>query len=113
MNERLLATRIGDTYAGRGVRLWTLNDEQGHYHGVVDLSESPLLLKLSWRRTADGQVMPVGVYRLDLRGLLDAGFIRTEPTRGRNKVRVRVVRGSDGTFGLQARSGAPYLRLDN
>lgn len=113
MVDRQLATRLQAPVAGRDVRRWTLNDQHGHYHGVVDLAESPMVLSLSWRRSADAQAAAVGTYRLDLRALLDAGLVRRETTQGAGKVRVRVVRTSDGTFRLQVRDGAPHLNLES
>lgn len=111
MEHAALCTRLAQTPAGAGIRQWPLNDDRGEHHGVVDLAESPLVLDLRWRRTSGAATNPVGVFRLDLRGLLEAGCIRTEPTRGNGKVRLRVARRVDGSFWIQARSSGPGVRL--
>ncbi|MGH9896809.1 MAG: hypothetical protein ACREA0_33380 [bacterium] len=94
-------------------RQWTLRDDnQGHHHGVVRLSESPLYLALSWKETAADPEQPVGVFRLDLRGLLEAGYIRHDPVGSSgDDVRLRVVRRADGTFWIQAKDAGPALEM--
>jgi len=64
---------------GVPVRKWTLRDDNNsHHHGIVRLSESPLYLDLSWRRTAADRPQPVGTFRLDLVALHRSGCIRSE-----------------------------------
>jgi hypothetical protein len=94
-------------------RQWTLRNDAGHHHGIVRLSESPLYLALSWKETADAPVQPVGLFRLDLRGLLAEGYIRyeSEEMKGEN-VRLRVVRRDDHAFCLQVNAKGPALVLD-
>lgn len=108
-----LVTRV---HAGiRGVRpiTWTLRrDNNAHHHGVVSLSDAPVFLDLSWRPSKDDPETPVGLFRLDLRRLLQGGFIRHEPDGvASGRARVRVVMRTDDTFALQVRTGAPSYPL--
>jgi hypothetical protein len=60
---------------GNSTRIWTLRrDNRAHCHGVVDLSESPLHLDLSWRPDSHSDAIHVGVFHLDLHGLLSGGY---------------------------------------
>jgi hypothetical protein len=94
-------------------RQWTLRDDNaGHHHGTVRLSESPLFLALSWKCSDDEAAKPVGIFRLDLRALLAKGFIRYEPAGVKgDTVRLRVVRRADGAFCIQTNSKGPALVL--
>jgi hypothetical protein len=116
--ERLGETRplcetVAETPRGARVRRWTLReDNQAHFHGVVHLTESPLYLELSWRRNVVGQVKCVGLFRLDLHGLLKRGYIRHDPVDSDgSELRLRTVRAADGLFYIQARHDGPRLRL--
>jgi hypothetical protein len=55
-------------------------------------------------------VYSVGVFRLDLHGLLAAGFVRTEEN-AKEQIRLRVVRSNDGAFWIQTPADSPGLRL--
>jgi hypothetical protein len=58
-------------------RNWTGNDESRRNHvGVVYLSESSLRLKLSWKEGRNSPVHLIGVFDLDLRHLLEGGYVR-------------------------------------
>ncbi|HLO96962.1 MAG TPA: hypothetical protein VK171_00090 [Fimbriimonas sp.] len=96
-----------------GHRAWTLRrDNSGHHHGVVDLSESPLLLHLSWRANDMTPPEYVGVFTLDLNQLLRDKFIRHEPVGSKgSSVRLRVVMDDAGDFYVQARSSGPRFPL--
>lgn len=94
-------------------RKWTLREDNNrHFHGVVDLTESPLNLVLSWRKTAADPVHLVGTFRLDLHELLQGGFIRHEPVGSAGpKVRLRIVREPAGQFVVCANDRGPRFRL--
>lgn len=98
---------------GAKVRRWTLReDNHAHFHGVVRLNESPLYLELFWRSSAMGQVRRVGLFRLDLAGLLQGGYIRHDPVDSDGpELRLRTVRAADGRFYIQARQGGPRIQL--
>lgn len=95
------------------VRKWKLRrDNHAHHHGVVDLSESPLYLDLSWRPNASTCAASVGVFRLDLHELLRGGFIRNDPAGSRGtRLRLRVVLDDDGCFYVQTKRGMPRFLL--
>jgi hypothetical protein len=97
---------------GANVRSWTLrNDNNSHHHGVVNISESPLYLELSWRLTAADLVSRVGLFRLNLPGLLQGGFIRWEPVNSSGpEVRLRIVR-ADGHFFVQVNQNGPRILI--
>lgn len=103
MNNYDLCEPVPTIPPGAHVRKWTLrNDNNSHHHGVVKLKESPLYLEFSWRQSAADPVMWVGVFRLNLPGLLQGGYIRYEPVNSIGpKVRLRVVRAIDGKFYVQ------------
>jgi hypothetical protein len=98
---------------GSHVRNWTLrNDNHGHHHGVVSLSESPLYLHLSWRRTAANAPHRVGTFRLNLSQLLQGGYVRADPADSSGTdVRLRIVRADDGRFYVQANDDGPRRLL--
>ena len=93
-------------------RKWTLRaDNQNHYHGVVNVSESPLYLELFWRLTAADPVKKVGTFRLNLPGLLQGGYIRCEPANSSGpEVRFRIIR-ADGHFYVQVNQNRPCILL--
>ncbi len=70
-------------------RNWTGNDQSDYnHHGRVPLSESPLILRLSWKDGPNDPVQLVGVFELNLMGLLSAGYVRIEPKKNR-EIRLR------------------------
>jgi hypothetical protein len=50
-----------------------------NHHERVSLSESPLKLRLSWKPSTKDSSHLIGIYELDLRRLLDAGYVHVEP----------------------------------
>jgi len=108
-----LATKVASVPRGVRPRRWTLRrDNNAHHHGVVDISNSPLYLDLLWRENKAAPANPVGLYRLDLPSLLEAGCIRPERagTRG-PKLRLRIVLKAGHRFFVQVREGSPFARL--
>jgi len=98
---------------GVNLRSWTLReDNHAHVHGVVCLTESPLYLNLSWRSSVAAQTKCVGSFKLDLDGLLQDGYIRHDPVDSDGpELRLRIVRGTDGLFYIQARHDGPRIHL--
>jgi hypothetical protein len=83
-----------------------------HWHANVKLSERPYYLDLYWRKTADDPVQRVGVFRLDLIGLLRDGYIRSESKDSQSSdVRLRFFRSDDGNIYVQTKQGKPKLPL--
>jgi hypothetical protein len=80
MHDSTLCQKIHQVPTGAKTCKWVLNDAtNSNYHGVVNVNESPLYLHLSWRRSAKDPIKFVGIFRLDLTGLLQNGFVRPEP----------------------------------
>lgn len=113
MDTHTLCEAVQDIPRGAAHRHWTLRaDNHAHHHNIVSLSESPLFLELHWRPTAVDSARPVGVFRLDLDGLLRDGYIRHEPAGSHGSdVRVRVVRDDDGSFYVETKRDGPRLLL--
>ena len=106
------AGRVDRVPPGANVRRWTLRgDNNGHHHGVVNLSESPLYLELRYRDSAVQDPTAVGTFRLDLNKLLERGLVRREANGRPGSVRLRIVRASDGIFYVQVNSKGPMARL--
>ena len=51
----------------------TGNDDSRRHNTTVWVYSDRRDLELKWRKTADTKAVPVGVFRLDLKGLLKAG----------------------------------------
>jgi len=98
-----LCQRVETIPPGAKTRKWVLNDATNyHYHGVVRLEESPLYLQFSWRHSSNDQIQFVGVFELDLPGLLHYGYVRPEPKDSYGPgIRLRIVRARDGDFYIQ------------
>lgn len=99
---------------GVKTRKWVLNDStNSNFHNIVHLSESHLYLHFSWRRTARDPIQFVGIFRLDLPGLLQYGYVRPEPKDGFGpEIRLRIVRARDGDFYIQVNQDGPRLRME-
>jgi hypothetical protein len=105
-----LVRRIDSAPAGVKPRRCTLRDDNAqHYHRPMRLIESPVYIELAWRANAKSPVYSIGLFRLDLRGLLSAGYIRPEEPNSEDEVRVRFYRATDGVIYLQTKQRA--LRL--
>ena len=58
-------------------RAWIGRDDNcGHYHGLVPLTQSPVRLVLSWKASDSGEAQPVGRFLIDLRELIRNGYAR-------------------------------------
>ena len=107
-----LVRRVEFTPVGIKARRFTLRDDNAqHYHREMLIIESPVYVKLAWRATAKSQVHSLGTFRLDLRGLLSAGYIRRERPNLEDAVRVRLFRANNGTIYLQSKQGSPALAV--
>ena len=73
--------------------------------------DSPVFVSLAWRADAQSQIHDLGVWRLDLPALLEAGYIRPERAGSDAEVRVRVYRADDGLIYLQSKRDAPGLAI--
>jgi hypothetical protein len=106
-----LVERLEEPPSGARVRRWVLRDDnQQHYHGSIALHDDPLILELRWKADSRGREQSVGVYRLHLAALLDAGYIRRERDDPPSaEVRLRFYRGDRGVVVIQVNQGAPGL----
>jgi hypothetical protein len=83
-----------------------------HWHAKVKLSERPYYLELYWRKTADDPVQRVGIFRLNLFGLLRDRYIRPESKGSQSlDARLRFFRSDNGNIYVQTKQGKPQLPL--
>src|SRR4051794_35989837 len=92
MSGQSCVIKISEVDLSQTHRNWTGNDEGGGYRTmepagrhrsipsrrVVRVSESPLDIRLRWKRASGAPVNLIGCFRLDLRELLAKGFVRKE-----------------------------------
>lgn len=98
---------VSSVPTGAHCRTWTLReDNHAHYSSIVRLSESPLYLELLWRAGKQTPVGRIGLFKLDLRRLLDGGYLRTE-SAGTNLLRLRIKHARNGKFYIQIKDGSP------
>jgi hypothetical protein len=89
-----LVRRVPNEEVSNVRRDWTGNDGSHRNHnGKVRLSESPLRLRLSWKKGPNDSAHLVGVFDLDLKQLLREGYIRYEP-KSENEIRLRFYLGT-------------------
>jgi hypothetical protein len=83
-------------------RDWTGNDEKGKntHHGAIPLNESPLNIRLAWRRSSTAEPRLVGCFRLDLIGLLNEKYLQEDSRPGH--VRLKFHRGNTIYIGTGA-----------
>ena len=75
---------------------WTGNDKsQRNRHQVVHLSERKYRMRLLWKTGSGAKPELVGVFELDLAGLLKANFVREDPPYGEDAIRLRFVHDPD------------------
>ena len=107
-----LVRRVEVAPTGVKPRRFTLRDDNAqHYHRQMGIIESPVYVDLAWRANAKSQVYSLGLFRLDLRGLLSAGYIRLERPSWEDEVRVRFYRANNGMIYLQVKQGSPALAV--
>lgn len=105
--EASFSSLVSRTNFGPVSHEWTGNeDDAGEHHNLIDANEVPCYLALYWHSRRAGKTVHVGTYRLNLRRLAKAGFARAE---GAKKVRLRFVRGADGTIAIQINTSGPSL----
>jgi hypothetical protein len=84
-------------------RQWTGNDDNGfHCHGVVSIDESPLSIRLYWKRATQAPKHLVGTYLLDLYALCERGFVRWEKEYERT-LRLRFEHSDDNSIRISKR----------
>lgn len=105
--------RVNAAPVGTQVRRWVLRDDNlRQYQGWVALDEDPIYVELHWKHNARSKEQLVGLFRLHLRRLTDAGYARPEdrePTS--DEIRLRFYRGERGVICIQARHDQPALPI--
>ncbi len=110
-NMSRFVRRVPNEEASDVRRDWTGNDESGRNHnGKIPLSESPLRLRLSWKKSPKDSARLVGIFDLDLGRLLEAGYIRRE-LKSKNEVRLRFYHGWDNLIYIQVNLKEPGLLI--
>lgn len=106
-----LVRRISNEEASNIRREWTGNDEsQRNHNGKVPLSETPLRLRLSWKKGPNDSAHLVGIFDLDLKQLLEAGYIRYDANSESN-VRLRFYHDWDNLVYIEVKSIQPRLPI--
>ena len=92
-------------------RNWTGNDESArNQHAKVSLSESPLRLRLSWKKGPKDSARLIGVFDLNLHRLLKAGYIRLD-AKSKDEVRLRFYHDWDNVIYIQVNMEGPRLPI--
>lgn len=106
-----LVKRVQNHDTSDVTRDWTGNDESArNQHAKVSLRESPLRLRLSWKKSRKHTAHLVGVFDLDLPRLLRAGYIRLDG-KSTDEVRVRFYHGSNNVIYVQVNLKSPALQI--
>ncbi len=110
-NVSRLVQRVRNLDTTEIARDWTGNDNsRRNQTGIVDLGESPLRLRLSWKKSPKDSVHLIGVYDLYLEQLRLDGYVRDESTT-KNKIRLRFYHAHDGLIYIQVNSNGPKLPI--
>ena len=110
MNPAELFSRVRSEEDLSQPRRWNGNDRsQRNHNGAVPLSEDPLEIILRWKKSPEHPARPVGCFRLNLRALLEAGYIRADNKLGH--VRLRFFHDHDGSIYIEVRPGRPRLLI--
>ncbi|MGA9530015.1 MAG: endonuclease NucS domain-containing protein [Terriglobales bacterium] len=106
--------RLSETDLSPGHLDWVGNDEKDRYvrHQPVRLSKSPLDIRLKWTSGApQSQVHLIGCYRLNLRALLERGFVRLEGPDEPDLVRLLFAHHPDDGIYIRVRRETPRLKI--
>lgn len=112
-SDKFLVNKVDAVPDGLKCHQWTLNavNRKDHY-GKVRLDESPFYLHLFCMDSEIEDPHEVGIFKLDLKGLLDEGYIRHDPVHSAGTdLRLRIVSDSRG-FHIQTNGngdGVPLL----
>lgn len=108
VDKAVALVEVLDPGSATPTRTWTGNDVTArNHHGPVNIDESPLTIGLKWRKSPQHAAISIGVFKLDLSGLLKAGYVRKEKTPG--MVRLRFWHGPDNLIYIQVNSESRKL----
>lgn len=103
-HHRHLVRRVEHIDASGTCRTWTGNDESYRNHnGKVRLSESPLTINLSWKKSPREPIYFIGTFELELKRLLEDDYIRLEANSS-NEIRLRFYHDRDNKIYIQTSS---------
>lgn len=92
-------------------REWTGNDRVNqNFFGRVRLDESPLHIRLYWKKHDNAPRKLIGAYRLDLDSLLDGGYLR-EVEGYPGEVLLRFQRANGGDIEIAINNHEPALKI--
>jgi hypothetical protein len=115
MDSRFLFIRLADGAVAD--RHWNASDETGGptktggrtWHEFIPRKESPVDIALTWRTEKNAPPRSIGIYRLNLEELLEADYIRTDKSDGRDGFRVMFVHAKNDCVYLQKDPDSPRL----
>jgi hypothetical protein len=100
-----LVEHVEEKAMPRRHRRWNGNDtSERQHHARVPVSETPMFLRLSWRRNRNSPAVHVANLKLDLPGLLAGRYVRKD-----GEGHVRFFHDEDGCIWIQTKSGEPRL----
>jgi hypothetical protein len=103
MNENCISPVVRICDDANAKHKWVGNDDNGnHHHGVVNIDEDPFTLHLSWKTGSEGCKYFIGTYRLNLRALLDEGYVRWED-ESQGTIRLRIEHDKHGFIRIARR----------
>ena len=104
-----MVTRLDDN--SKCTRNWTGNDRVSrHYFGRVRLNESPLRIKLYWKADDKAPRKLIGAYQIDLKSLLEEGYIR-RVTGSQKEVILRFQRANSGEIQIAINREGRALKI--
>ena len=106
-----LVERVASAPPEVPVRRWVLRDDnRQQFEGSVPLADDPAYLELRWKPSIRGQEQLVGLFRLHLVRLADAGYVSADKASEDDEaVRVRFHRGERGVVSIEPVDGSPAL----
>jgi hypothetical protein len=102
---------------GRSVKISRItgNDDSAQHNTTVWVYTDTRDLVLKWRKSVDTEAVPVGIFLLDLRGLLAAGLCE-RTGKGGNKIRFNIYHDDDRWLRVRVKrrdgGGERLVRLD-
>jgi hypothetical protein len=112
--DQALAPEVTHVPQGAKSRRWTLNAAASNDHyGKTRSNESHLYLKFRCRYAIDSAPDDIGIFKIDLKGLLENDFIRYDPKGSTgDDIRLRIALES-GVFSVQINDKSSKYPLKN
>ena len=88
---------------------WTGNDiNNNSHHGAINTNKSQRDIRLHWRKSPSSQKWMIGCYRLNLKGLIDGGYVRRIDN---DHVLLRFFHTDDGVISIHPGQNGPKLAI--